>query len=468
MIGTILRGRYEIISPLGSGSFGVVYLAKDMDRPGQPQCIVKQLKPLANDPYTLQVAERLFTEEARVLESVGNHEQIPILLAHFTENNEFYLVQEYIVGKTLRQEIIDRKQNNQSWSENELSNLLKSILEPLNYVHNTNVIHRDLKPDNLIIRATDNKIVMIDFGAVKQRLTTQFSYTQSNISPTLKPTIAIGTKGYMPTEQLRGFPTTASDVYAVGMIIIEIITGMLPESLIFDENGEVIWQNQAKVKIGQKLANILTKMVKDKQNQRYKNAGEVLKEFQLKPSLNLKYLVSSLALLLGIIGISGLIIFNKNKVKFITYQDENYNLTIDYPENWSIENNPNAFNLNFVKFISPLNNKDDSFQEMVTLSTENLANNPLSLNEYTNEIFTDIKNNMDPNVETPVNITFANKQGKKIIFVTKEDDITVKRMQVWTIENYNAYILTFTADQNQFNKMSQSVDIMIQSFQIDQ
>jgi eukaryotic-like serine/threonine-protein kinase len=472
MVGTILAQRYKIISQFGNGAFGIVYLAQDLNRPGAPQCIVKQLKPLANDPHTLQVAKRLFNEEARVLETLGKDDQIPTLLAFFEQKGEFYLVQEFIAGKTLRNEIIYRRQNQILWSEDELIKLLKSILKPLVYIHNLNIIHRDLKPDNLILREQDQKIVIIDFGAVKQRLTTQFSYDKSEIAPTISSTIIIGTRGYMSTEQLQGFPTTASDVYAVGIIMIEIITETFPSSLTFDENGQILWQKQAKIKIGKNLTKILNKMITNQQKKRYKNADQVLNVLESKSKINinfnLKNLINRIIILIGLLSILLIVnLINKPKLKLINYPIPDHNLSISYPETWSIQDNPNVFNQDFIKFIAPLTNNNDTFQETITLSLENLENNPLSLDEYTNQIFTEIKNNIDPNIQAPVNITFANKQGKKIIFETIENNLKLKIMQVWTMDNYQVYILTFIAQPREFNKISSTIEQMIQSFQLN-
>jgi serine/threonine protein kinase len=138
MLGKLLGGRYQIVRHLGGGGFGQTYLAEDFHLPGKPQCVVKQLKPKVSDPTTLQAARRMFDTEAQVLSRLGDHDQIPRIFAHFEENQEFYLVQEFVAGETLSQELKARGQ----FSESEAINLLQNILTVLEFVHQQQVVHR--------------------------------------------------------------------------------------------------------------------------------------------------------------------------------------------------------------------------------------------------------------------------------------------------------------------------------------
>jgi len=266
MLGRTLRHRYQIIKFLGKGGFGHTYLAKDLDLPGHPQCVVKHLKPQNADPDLLLIAKRLFETEAQTLYKLGSlHDQIPKLSAHFEENGEFYLVQDFIAGHDLTKELIPGKKLSESYT----ITLLHNILEILAIVHQQKVIHRDLKPDNLM-RRQDGKIVLIDFGAVKE-----ISTIVVNAQGQTSLTIAIGTPGYMPSEQAKGKPKLCSDIYAVGMIGIQALTGQPPDTLPEDpQTGEIIWRNQAQV--SNNLANVLDKMVRDHFSQRYQNAEEAL------------------------------------------------------------------------------------------------------------------------------------------------------------------------------------------------
>ncbi|MEG4311763.1 MULTISPECIES: bifunctional serine/threonine-protein kinase/formylglycine-generating enzyme family protein [unclassified Microcoleus] len=262
----ILRNRYQIIKDLGQGAFGDTYLAKDLDLPGQPQCVVKHLKPKDPNPDHLLIAKGLFDKEAQTLYKLGKlHDQIPSLFAHFEENGEFYLVQDFIEGHDITKELIIGKKS----SESHTIKLLHDILEILAIVHQQNVIHRDLKPANLM-RRDDGKIILIDFGAVKE-ISTMIVNAQGQTSFT----VGIGTSGYMPSEQANGKPKLCSDIYAVGMIGIQALTGQPPYTLPEDpQTGEVIWRNQAQV--SNNLANVLDKMVRDHFSQRYQNAEQAL------------------------------------------------------------------------------------------------------------------------------------------------------------------------------------------------
>lgn len=265
-IGQILRNRYKITKTLASGGFGDTYLAEDIDLPNYPQCVVKHLKRNPN-PEVLQIAKRLFESEAQVLYRLGNEsDQIPKLFAHFEENGEFYLVQEFIDGEDLRREIYPGKQ----WSEAEVTQLLQEILEVFTVIHNKNIIHRDIKPANLMRRYKDGKIVVIDFGAVKEIGTLTVNAQGQTI-----PSVAIGTVGYMPSEQASGQPKLCSDIYAIAMLGIYALTGVQPHELPKDpRNGEVIWRSWAN--ISESMADVLTKMVRYNFSDRYQSAFDAL------------------------------------------------------------------------------------------------------------------------------------------------------------------------------------------------
>ncbi|MBE9199465.1 MULTISPECIES: serine/threonine-protein kinase [unclassified Nodularia (in: cyanobacteria)] len=270
MLGNTLVGRYQIISHLGDGGFGETFVASDTHLPGLPQCVVKKLKPQATDPVNLETARRLFDTEAQVLYKLGIHDQIPQLLAYFEENAEFYLVQEFIAGHDLSQELAPGK----ILSQEEVISLIQEILSILEFVHQEKVIHRDVNPRNLLRRKEDGKLVLIDFGAVKQ-IATQI------ISPggQTKSTVAIGTPGYLPGEQAQGTPKFSSDIYAVGIIAIQAVTGLSPTQLEIDiDTNEFIWQNQANV--SPEFAQFLDKMVRYDFRQRYASATVALEKLQ--------------------------------------------------------------------------------------------------------------------------------------------------------------------------------------------
>lgn len=277
MLGKLLDRRYQVTQVLGAGGFGRTYLAQDTRRPGNPICVVKQLKPVSSEPSFLETARRLFNSEAETLEQLGNHDQIPRLLAYFEEDQEFYLVQEFIEGHTLTQEL----QPDQRWEESRVVEMLSEVLAILEFVHRHSVIHRDIKPDNLIRRKSDNKLVLVDFGAVKQ-IRTQLA---SVYGQQLSNTIAVGTPGYMASEQALGQPRPSSDIYALGIIGIQALTGLMPVSFQEDlSTGEILWQQLVPVSRG--LEPVLTKMVRYHFKDRYQSAAEALQALQ---QLNTSY-----------------------------------------------------------------------------------------------------------------------------------------------------------------------------------
>ncbi|MEM7066221.1 MAG: serine/threonine-protein kinase [Cyanobacteria bacterium P01_B01_bin.77] len=259
-----LGGRYKIVESLGAGGFGQTFRAQDLHLPGHPLCVVKQLKPQVEDAEGLQVARRLFDTEAKVLYQLGSYPQIPLLLAHFEDNKEFYLAQELIEGHSLADEF-----DITPWDIPKVVNFLRDVLETLTFVHGNRVIHRDLKPSNLIRRDKDSRIVLIDFGAVKQ------AGTQPAGSGIVH-TISIGTHGYMPSEQLAGQPQFSSDVYAVGIMAIQAITGLLPKQLMpHEQTGEIDWHPYAP-KLHPELRDVLDTMVRYDFRARYPSAREAL------------------------------------------------------------------------------------------------------------------------------------------------------------------------------------------------
>jgi serine/threonine protein kinase len=268
-----LAGRYHILQKLGEGSFAETFLAEDELLPNGFRCVVKKLKTDFSEEDKQHIARRLFDSEAQSLHRLGFHGQIPQLFAHFEEDNELYIVEEHIQGASLYQELAQGRR----WDEGAVLKLMVDILEVLKFVHQKQVIHRDLKPSNIIRRVRDGRLVLIDFGAVKQ-VSTQILESNNSV---VTHTVVVGTPGYMPGEQLLGNPRKSSDIYAVGIIAISALTGLSPgrgELPVDDFTAELSWHEHAHV--SPELTAILDKMVAYDFRQRYPSATEAFEAVQ--------------------------------------------------------------------------------------------------------------------------------------------------------------------------------------------
>ncbi len=274
----LLRDRYRVHKALARGGFGATFLAQDEGLPGQPSCVIKQLRPSASAPEVFQMARELFAREAKTLGRIGNHPQVTRLLDYFEDDQQFYLVQEYVSGLTLQQEV----KRSGPLSEAGVKQFLSEIMPLLRYIHSHQVIHRDIKPANLMRREQDCKIVLIDFGAVKNQVN---QVTASQSEQTALTAYSVGTNGFAPPEQIALRPVYASDIYAVGVTCIYLLTGKSPQDLNYNsKTGEMLWRD--KVQVSDHLAEVLRKMMEGSVRHRYQSSDEVLRALDIEPYLD--------------------------------------------------------------------------------------------------------------------------------------------------------------------------------------
>ncbi len=265
--GQLFRDRYEVLRMIGRGGFGVTFLARDTLLPGEPMCVIKQLCPKFHDPSALENARRRFEREAKTLAKLGSHSQIPMLLDYFIAEGEFYLVQEYIRGSTLARLV----RRSGCLSEKAAKRFLREMLPVLEYIHNQQVIHRDIKPQNVIRCQDDGRLVLIDFGAVKEQI------AQGDNSLKASTTHFIGTVGFAPPEQFYLRPVFASDIYSLGVTCLYLLTGKAPLDFDSDpQSGELLWQGS--LHLSDSFARILGKMLKISLQDRYRSAKAILRD----------------------------------------------------------------------------------------------------------------------------------------------------------------------------------------------
>ena len=265
MTASLLNHRYLVLQSLGEGGFGKTFVAEDTQMPSQRRCVIKQLKPMSDRPEVFQIVQQRFSREAAVLESVGKgHRQIPDLYAYFSEAGQFYLVQEWIEGQPLT-EI-----SQEEWPEARVRQLMIDVLSVLKHVHSQDIIHRDIKPDNIIMRRADGLPCLIDFGAVKELMTTTIGS-----GSLAKNSLVIGSPGFMPPEQAAGRPTFSSDLYSLAMTAIFLLTGRSPTEIpTASQTGEVLWQQFAP-HVTSALAQILSRAVHPSPQDRYPTAVDM-------------------------------------------------------------------------------------------------------------------------------------------------------------------------------------------------
>ncbi|HEY9887566.1 MAG TPA: serine/threonine-protein kinase, partial [Candidatus Obscuribacterales bacterium] len=269
-----LRGRYQPVKLIGRGGFGRTYLAQDSDRLNAP-CVIKQFAPQTQGTKSFNKAVELFNQEAVRLHDLGEHAQIPALLAYFEQDHYLYLVQQFIDGKTLIQEMLEQG----PLDEAGVRTLLQDVLPVLDFIHRHSVIHRDITPTNLIRRDTDRRLFLIDFGIAKQ-----FGEALS-----AEPGTRIGTEGYAPIEQLRGGQAyQCSDLYSLGATCMHLFTGRKPESLYDSMTGRWLWrealakQNRT---VSAELGQVMDRLVVDAVGDRFQTALEVIEALKTLPTL---------------------------------------------------------------------------------------------------------------------------------------------------------------------------------------
>ena len=268
MKAVMLNNRYRIIETLGRGGFGETYLTEDTHMPSGRKCVLKQLKPIVKQPKTPLWMKERFQREAAILEELGQgSEQIPRLYAYFSEDDKFYLVQEWIEGLTLDQ----YWQQEGNLHRDEVRQILVQLLPVLDYVHSRRIIHRDIKPENIILHQGDKQPFLIDFGAVKEAIATEVNQNSSSTY-----SASIGTPGYMSSEQAAGRPIYSSDLYSLGLTAIFLLTGKAPHELETDpRSGEIIWQEHA-FNVDSELMAVIDRAIRFHPRDRFSTAPEML------------------------------------------------------------------------------------------------------------------------------------------------------------------------------------------------
>ena len=287
----VLAERYRALKIIGQGGFGRTFQAVDEYKPSKPFCVIKQFFPQAQGTKTLEKAAELFAQEAQRLDGLGRHPQIPELLAYFTQDNRQYLVQEFINGQNLQQEL----EESGAFDESQILELLRNLLPVLEFIHSQQVIHRDIKPENIIrrknnnqfnpvrypVRASsspdkinpvqtsispENNIILVDFGAAKYATMTALAVTGT----------VIGSAGYVAPEQAVGKVTFASDIYSLGVTCIHLLTGVAPFDLFDVSESDWVWRDYLKSRVSDGVGEILDKMIVGATKKRFENVGEIL------------------------------------------------------------------------------------------------------------------------------------------------------------------------------------------------
>ncbi|WP_219904501.1 serine/threonine-protein kinase [Stenomitos frigidus] len=276
----MLCNRYRILKLLGQGGFGRTFLVRDEQSDIASFCVIKQLFLQTHDSDRPRASER-FQQEVQRLAELGDHPQIPQLLATFEEDGYAFIVQEWVNGWTLQQELTGAV----SFDEVEIWTVLRSLLPVLQYLHEHQVIHRDLKPANLMrrsplavpapLRKEGKDLVLVDFGAAKHL----------SILSAVNTGTLVGSAEYAAPEQLRGQAVFASDLYSLGVTCVHLLTQMPPFDLYDSSENAWKWQTYLPMPISSKLERILCKLLQPSLRQRYQTAADVLEDINL-PDMN--------------------------------------------------------------------------------------------------------------------------------------------------------------------------------------
>ncbi|MFL0605496.1 protein kinase domain-containing protein [Cylindrospermopsis raciborskii] len=485
---------YEIIDPcpLGRGAFGITFKAIELTT--KQICVIKQFRPLSTE--TWEKGLELFNREAEKLSEL-QHNQIPRLVEYFNRDGEYYLIQEYIDGHDLTEEITKNIKE-----EKYVTRLLEDILEVLSFIHDRGLIHRDLKPSNIRRRKSDQKIVLIDFGSVKETIS-QTEIENNNLQPGTR----VYTRGYSPMEQkMEGKSYLSSDIYAVGVIAIQALTGQPFDSPIFDHpstdnnlgvgnqlNDTLYWHRYAP-SVSKPLADIIDKMVMRKHKSRYQSAQEALEAIRsmssqsfLPPSgraidkestivekgngKRIKPIKSRILVISGI----GLSVIAAILIGDIVKESETLNkeyaennIRIAYSDKWVYTTE--SFDTHLVKFIPKQTGSNGCITNM-TIARDELAT-LLSVQEYKQKAREKIKNNHNAKIvikdETKGHTLLAKKSAYKLSYPRRENQCEFQVLETGTVHGGQGYYISYNGVKGEYGKYLPTIEAMIDTFKIEE
>lgn len=500
ILGQLLNGRYLVVRQLEQKSSHTTYLAEDQYKLEQDKCLVKQYRlsnliKVNNFQANKNFKNFLFREVQKVRQ-FDQHPQVAAILDYFLWGEEFYLVREFIVGKTLKQEIAEGK-----LEEPQVINLLQETLAILETIHQEKVLHLNLKPANIIFTNDQNNIAIADLARIDSLL--QDKVSNSDII-TAKSSFD---HYYLAPEQKAGKPQVSTDFYALGAIAIQALTGKyLHEVQLCDldnyARASIVEIETGKItNISSQLAKVLQNLTSFNPNARYQSTQEILhalkhsenvvllpspyaftvhydqedspkatKNKQRKPfNLKLLHLIFGglTALLLALIGFIFMRNTSANSYKnFAEYNNSHYNISLKYPETWTVRELEDPITGEIAVFTSPLENPLDLFQEQVYLSIDNLSLTP---KEYQKNLLNKIADSSQVTEisQKKESIKLADQSVNSITYSRKEGDLELKQKEVYTIKDDKVYLITYIAEEKQYSDLLPLVDQIIESFSLN-
>lgn len=497
MQGSKIHAHYDITKFLGLGRFGETYLAKSKDLPGRPDCVVKRFcfqanrvaAPLANRAANpLALIAKSFDEQVEVLYRLGQHDRIPTVLAQLVDGENFYLIQEYVDGERLSQEL----KPGQPWSQSQVIELLQDTLGTLEFLHHQNFIHQDINPANWMRRWRDGKFVLLGCSGAKDKA----SIWQQPVDD--RPVELVGTPGYIPFEQEDNNPQFTTDIYALGVIAIQALTGTFPIER-HPETYELSWRHLTDANL--KLVEIIDRMVRPDYRNRYQLAREVLEDLEKfvsirqKPSYwdnlrpHLIFGAAAGALMLGLAIPKLLPMTSEPAVQltpqatspplaspsieansalvaphsWLTHQADG--LQISYDPQWEKQETPNLLTGERAAFFSPANGSGQRAQ--ISLRVEELATTT-TLSSYTEQSIAEIKKFL-PNAKIleAGNSKLADRPAYVVTYSGLLEGQAVKNLEIWTVGASRAHILQYQAPAADYYQHLQTAMAAISTFKID-
>lgn len=482
MFDSILHLHYKIIKVLGLGRSGITYLAQDIDLIDAPLCVIKEIQ--SGDINESNPA--LFEAQVSIAHRVGNHPQVPSIVAKFEEDGHRYLVREYIDGKVLSQELIPGI----TWSQTQVFDFLMDMIGVLCFVHSFKYIHQDINPHNIIRRNDDDRFNLIGFSSAKElgRIERHISI---NYPPNCNHSI------YIPYEQEQNAAQFNSDIYSVGAIAIQALTGKFP---IDRDSDSYEFQWRAELDIDERLIKIINRMVRPDYRNRYQSGLEVLEDLQSFaltqiPVSNISpfkpYLVFAGAISLLIVGLIGMKTFSASGEKsqhlgaivatnqpiaaniehdtnWRTYIDEDTKIKIKYPNNWQHDSARNIFTGENIIFTNPITNSVAKYHENISIRVEELTNPGTNLSTYTQAAITEIKkSDRDAKIIESSSILLDRKPARLVVYSGKDENLLpIKNLEAWTIDRDKVYIITYKAAPDRYYQFLETAMTMINSLEL--